>query len=278
VTQVIRSNDPLLKVLFGDSVHEPSYRQSKLIGLMKKDTSFIGEGIKYVAVSIAPGAGGSASMSEAIANQGSTQEVRFTLPRRKLYEVGSVDGELFAAGQSDKGAIVNAVKHATNRARYAYARAESRCIWGNGGGARGRIANGSNVATATISLTHVSDSAGFFKGMQVQLSSDDGLGGAGVRDNGTKVTIGSIKRDTAGVASLTLASGTWDDISGATAGATGDFIFRAGDYNAVPHGVRGWNPEAEPGGSDSFLGINRGTAGDVNYLSGWRTDGTGQPK
>lgn len=274
--QVIRSSDPLLRVLFPDGVSEPAYKQSKLIGLMGKDTTFFGEGLKYVTVSIAPGAGGSSDFAEALANQGSTQEVRFTLTRRKLYEVGSIDGELFAAGRQSKGAVVDVVKHAMNRARYAYGRGQSRIVWGNGGGARGKITSGSTISSGTVSLTSESDGTGFFKGMWVQLAADDGTGGAGVRDNGRKVQIGSIKRSTAGVCSLTLASGNWNQISGATAAT--DYIFRAGDYNVVPHGKPAWNPVAEPGGSDSFLTVNRGTAGDVNYLSGWRTIGNGQPK
>jgi hypothetical protein len=78
-----------------------------------------------------------------------------------------------------------------------------------------------------------------------------------------------------GTATIT-ATAAWS--AGISAVATGDSIFREGDYAAYPSGIPAWAPVSDPGGGDSFLGVNRSTAGDINYLSGFRTSGTGQPK
>lgn len=271
--QSVSNSTNLLKVLYPDEISIPGYEVSKHIGLMGKDTEFTGDGTKYVVVSIAPGAGGSATIAAAIGNLGPTQEVRFSLGRRKLYEVGSITGEAFVSGKKGKGAIVELLKHQMDRSRYAFARAESRCLWSDGTGQRGVISAASNVATATITLAAKSQVAGFFKGMKVQLVNP----GTGLlRDNGRSVEIGSLVRnDGSNNATLALSTGNWNQIALA---AASDIIIREGDLNLVPIGILGWQPVTQPGGGDSFLGINRGTAGDVNYLSGFRVSGNGQPK
>lgn len=268
----------LFKILYPDDVSTPNYEASKVFGMMKKDTKFASDGTKYVVVSIAPGAGGSANIQTAIANQSATQQVRFSLGRKKLYEVGSIDGEALAVaknggGDNSKGAILDIVKHAMGRARYAFSRTLSRAAWGNGGGARGRI---SGVTTGTtITLTNRADVSGFFKGMVLQGQDNDGYTTVTSPRVGT-ATITSVTRKTAaGTAQLT-ASAAWDTLIGGL--AANDYLFRAGDYGIYPNGVPGWAPIADPGGGDSFLGVNRSTAGDLNYLSGWRVNGGGQPK
>jgi hypothetical protein len=281
VSAITPSNSSnLLKVLYPNEAHIPQYEASRAFGMMKKNTEFTGEGTKYVVVSIAPGAGGSATVSAAIANQSATQEVRFSLGRKKLYEFGSIDGEAMAVaknggGDNSKGAILDIVKHALNRTRYAFGRTFARAAWGNGGGARGTITSGSTVSSAVITLTNQADASGFFKGMVLQTAGNDGYSTVTAVRTGT-VTVSSVQRLTStGTATIT-ATGNWN--AGISAVATGDSIFREGDYAAYPSGIPAWAPVSDPGGSDSFLGVNRSTAGDINYLSGWRTSGTGQPK
>lgn len=275
----IANNQNLLKVLYPGEVAIPSYEKSKIIGLMGKDTEFMGNGTKFVVVSIAPGAGGSASFQAALANQGPTTDVKFSLGRKKLYEIGSIDGEALMAGRSSKGAIVDLLKHSMNRSRYGFARSEAAAVWGNGGGSRGVIAAGSNLATATITLTNQNDGAKFFKGMWIQVAAVDGssatASSADLLGAGLQVQIGSVTRLTNGTATLTLATGLWNQFPGI---ATGNFIFRSGDYSLYPNGVPGWSPTADPTNTDNFLSVNRFTAGDLNYLSGFRVSGSGQPK
>jgi hypothetical protein len=273
----------VMKVLYPTDLYIPQYKKSKAFGTAKKDTQFTGEGTKYVVVSIAPGAGGSASMAEALANQSATQQVKFSLGRKKLYEVGSIDGEAWAAaknggGDNSKGAIVDLIKHATGRARYAFARTLSKALWSTGGGSRGRVNASYTPGSTTLTLTSRADAAGFFKGMKVQSAANDGYTTVTSARVGTQ-TLASVNRSVlaSGVMVTQLVGSiAWD---AAIAGFTSnDYLFRSGDYALYPNGIPGWAPVADPGGGDSFLGINRSTAGDINYLSGFRFFGNGQPK
>jgi hypothetical protein len=268
----------IFKTLFPDEVSVPLYEASKAFGLMNKDTKFASDGTKYVVVSIAPGAGGSASIANAIANQSATQQIRFSLGRKKLYEVGSIDGEAIAVarnggGDNSKGAILDIVKHAMKRARDAFARTFGRAVWGSGGGSRGKVLSGQT--TATITLTARADGVGFFKGMVLQSAPNDGYTTV-TSPNAGKGSILSINRKTSANTCQITASQAWNTLIPAI--AANDFLFRDGDYSNYPSGIPGWAPTADPGGGDSFLGINRSTAGDMNYLSGWRIAGSGQPK
>jgi hypothetical protein len=148
-------------------------------------------------------------------------------------------------------------------------------VWGNGGGARGRISTGSTVSSTEITLENRADAAFFFKGMKLNTAGNDGYSTVTTARTGS-VTVSSItRRNSSGNATIT-ATGAWNaGIVGVTAG---DYIFREGDYAAYPSGIPAWAPTSDPGGSDSFLGVNRNTAGDMNYLSGWRVSGSGQPK
>jgi hypothetical protein len=269
----------LFKVLYPDDISTPLYQQSKAFGMMKKDTKFASDGTKYVVVSIAPGAGGSANIQTAIANQAATQQVRFSLGRKKLYEVGSIDGEAMAVaknggGDNSKGAILDIVKFAMDRARDAFARTFGRAVWGSGGGGRGTI-NATGAATATVTLTNRADGVGFFKGMVIQTAPNDGFTTVTSPNIGSAAITSITRKTLAGAATLTFSAALNTLIGGA---AAADTIFRMGDYAAYPNGIAGWAPAADPGGGDSFLGINRSTAGDLNFLSGWRVSGGGQPK
>jgi hypothetical protein len=272
VSATIVNQVNILKRLWGSGVSDPMYKASRFLGAIKKDTKFGGEG-RYVIVDISPTAGGSSSFSEALANQDATTTERFFVTHRKEYQVFSIQGDLIARSQGDKNAVVEGLKHQTEKARYAHARAMAHRAWGHGGGALGVISAGSNVATATITLATPSNIVAFEKGMWLQASDDAGNAAspAGTLDGGRKVQIGAVDRETG---SLTLASGLWNQIAGI---ATGDFLFRAGDYGAAMTGAQGWAPQTAPSAGESFFGVDR-TTKDVVRTSGIRVGGNGQPK
>src|SRR5690606_26381340 len=105
-----------------------------------KDTSFGGEG-RHVVVKIAPTAGGSADFAQARANQGATQTKRFFVTHRKQYSIFTIDGDIIARTRGDKNAIVDIVKQEIDSARNTFGRDMAARVWGNGGGARGKIAS-----------------------------------------------------------------------------------------------------------------------------------------
>lgn len=262
---------PTLKRLWGNKVQEPLYKASKAFALMQKDTNFGGEG-RYVVVTVAPTAGGSATFAQAVANQNPTQEVRFFITHKKEYQVFSIQGDVIARSRGDKNAMVEQTKHQADKARYSFARIIARRIWSIGGGAIGRPAAGSAMGAAEIILRNISDVRAFEAGMWIQLAANDGTGvaPAAPRDSGKKLQILSVNRGTGGV----TVNGLWSDIAGATAN---DWIFRAGDHALAMTGIRGWNPEADPTAAEDFWGVDR-TDIDIQRTSGVRVNGGGQPK
>lgn len=267
------TNLPLLKRIWGTKFNEPLLKKSKLFSLLEKDTNFGGEG-RYVIVTIAPTSGGSADFPTALETQGATQEKRFFVQHRKEYQVFSIQGDLIARSKGDKNAIIQALEQQANKARYAFARALAAKLWGNGGGSLGRIDSTTTLTSTTLKLANRADFVRFEPGMYLQFASDDGSSAspAGMRGNGLpKLQILNI--DTvAGTLTMSAALNTVPAI------ATGDYIFRAGDYSLAWTGVLGWNPTTAPGGSDSFMGLNRGTAGHIQRLAGTIVSGGGKPK
>jgi len=267
------TNLPLLKRLWGNKFNEPLYKKSKLFSLLQKDTNFGGEG-RYVIVTVGPTSGGSADFPTALETQGATVEKRFFVTHRKEYQVFSIQGDLIARSRGDKNAIVQGLEQQADKARYAFARAMAARLWGNGGGSIGKISSTTTLSTTTLNLATRSDFVRFEPNIYLQFSSDDGSSAspAGLRGGGLpKLQVTNI--DTA-TGNLTTNAA----LSTVPLIATGDFIFRAGDYSLAWTGLPGWNPQTAPGGSDSFMGLNRSQGPQVQRVAGTIFNGGGKPK
>ncbi len=266
---------PLLKRLWGSKVAEPFYKASRFASMINSDTNFGSEG-RYVNVTVAPTAGGSANFADALASQDATQEKRFFVTHRKEYQVFSLQGDVIARLKGNANGLVEAVKQQADKARYAFARAMARKLWGNGGGALGQIAAAQNLASAVLTLRTPTDVVGFDVGMQLEFASDDGSSAtpAGRRGGPDRLTVTAVNRGSASVAPTITLSGLLNTVSGITAN---DFIFRRGDYSLAMTGMRGWNPITTPTTGDSFFGLDRSVSDPVR-LSGARIVGGGKPK
>lgn len=259
---------PLLKRLFPSGVAEPLYKRSPFLNSIKKDTKFGGEG-RHVNVTVGPTSGGSSDFATALANQGATTEVRFFVTHKKEYQLFSIQGDLIARSKGDKNAVLEAVTQQADKARYAFFRALTARAWGHAGGALGVISSGSTVSSTTITLATRANVVGFEPNSYVQLSSANGLSGS-LRDSGRQIQLQNVNRKT-GELTATVA---WNTISGA---ATGDSIFRPGDFGNAMTGAQGWAPVSDPSASESFFGVDR-TVYDIQRLSGIRVSGSGAPK
>lgn len=238
----------LLKRLYPNGVAFAGYKKSKFLSMVKKDTSFGGEG-RYTVVSVGPTSGGSADFQTAYANQDATTNRRFFVEHKTEYQVGSITGKALRQCKGDKNRIVEVYKHETDKAGYAFGRSLAQCVWGNGGGALGTTATTSGT---TITLVQRADIVRFEVGMWLQFASDNGTGTspAGLFDTGKMLKVTGVNSTTG---ALTLSA----DIS-TVSGVTGTFfIFRAGDYSVKMTGVPGIIPAATISGSDSFRGVNR---------------------
>lgn len=254
----------VLKRLWGDKVQEPLYAKSKAYSLCSKATDFTNEG-RYVVISVAATAGGSATFTDALAAQDAAQEVRFFVTPKREYQVFGLDGLYLAQTEGNPKAMVKGYEHEANKARYAFARALARRFWGNGGGSLGRIVSTQTLSSTTLTLRERMDVVAFEKGMQLEFASDDGTGTspAGRRGAPDRLSIsGAIDRDD-GTLGMSAALNTVSSIT------ANDYIFRRGDYNAAMTGLRGWVPTSDPSASESFFGLDR-SAQDVARVSGVR--------
>jgi len=210
---------------------------------------------------------GSHTFADALNDKSTPTFVEFHVTRVPDYALVSVSAEMIAASKTDVGALRQAIQVQTDAAMAEMARARSMDVWGNGGGAIGLSVT---IAGTLITLATVSDVIKVDVGMRLELASDDGTGGAGVRVGAPGyVTVSAIASDT-GVITCT------GNVAAAIAGAvSGDYVFRKGDYAAAIAGLYAWNPATAPGAT-LFFGVDRTT--HLDKLSGSRINGGGANK
>ncbi len=260
----------VLKTQYTQSkVWEMIYPDHPTMAMIKKNTKFVGEN-KVVAFKYGAPQGRGANFGVAQGNISPTSYNKVTVTRKPGYAFAQIAGETIEAAASDTGALLRTLKEEIDGAMYTAGRALGIALFSNGGGARGRIAANSTLASDTIFLATVSDVVNFEVGMVLNLSADDGTTGA--KRVGT-VTLAKVDRNTG---ALTTTGANWSTITGA---ALADYIFQNGDLettNSQLTGFQGWIPRADPGPSDSFFGLNRSV--DPVRLAGIRyLDGAGGP-
>lgn len=258
------------KRVYPNGYAEPLYKQCRLLNRIKTNESAGGED-QVTVVKYSGTGGGSATFANAQANKSASKSARFVHQFVTDYSLFDLSGSAIRRSKGNKHALLKAFTLENDSARYEFARSMAKGLWGNGGGALGRIASGQG--TKTITLTSASDVRNFEVGRTLAVSSDDGTPSspAGVR-TGT-VVVESVDRE-AGTVSVTAA--TWDDAAGIPTVAANDYIFRDGDYGSKISGVPAWCPVATPTSSDSFKGVNRSV--DPTRLSGIRYNGSGGNK
>lgn len=261
----------LLKRLYPRGVAEALYKRSVLLADAKKSTDFGGEGV-YVNIRINGTAGSSSDFGTALANMRATTEKRFFVTHRKEYSLFSVQGDAIARSKGDKNAIVSVLKTQVDGAKYAFERAMAARVYGDQGGAIGRISASSNVATTAVTLATPSHISRFEEGIALQTSVDNGSGTSPAGTNGgpAQLTAVGLDRGTGGI----TANANWNTLPGT---AVNHFIFRAGDYANAMTGIAGWIPSSAPSGGESFFGMDR-SVGDVVRQSGIRHVGGGGSK
>lgn len=195
------------------------------------------------------------------------------------YGTANITGQVIDQAKGDENALVDAVVSEVDGMIENLANSAAVVLYHNGGGARGSISANATYPTSgnTIQLATPDDVTNFALNMCVQLSSDDGTGGAGVTTGGGGNNVGFI----VGIdydqglltlsASLNGANANWTTVFNGA--ASGYFIFAQGDYNKFPAGYSGWLPSTAPGSGDSFYGVNRSK--DPTKLAGVRVAGNG---
>jgi hypothetical protein len=122
-----------------------------------------------------------------------------------------------------------------------------------------------------VTLDEPEDVVHFEVNLVVQASANDGTSGA-LRNSGAEERIVKVNRTDG---TITCNSAAWNTTISAI--ATGDYLFRSGDFGALISGLAAWLPTTAPTGGDNFFGVDR--SADPTRLAGQRyTASAGQSK
>lgn len=253
----------ILKRLYPeDRVEHMMYDNNPLFAMIPKKYDFVGES-QHRALRIAHNAGRSSTFSVAKANKTPSDVVKLLITTIEDYSLYSISGKLLRSATGGKGSLVNAFTEEVDGAMDAMNRSFGISVYGNGGGAIGRLTSGVTLAGTTFTLNDIDTVVNFEKNMYIQLSATDGTSGS-VKAGRLKVT--AVNRDT-GVITVDVNIST-----GVTTAAASDYIFMEGDFGIRMKGVDAWLPATAPTAGDSFFGLDRSS--DPVRLAGVRVQST----
>ena len=228
--------------------------------LIKKGTDFY-EKVRHVALGYGATQGAGADFTLSKANKQPSKESKFDVTTVTYYSLFSVTRKLIRQSQNRRGAIAAALERESGLALKTWKRDMGILLYRTGIGDIGQV---SAISTNTFTLVTAGDARNYEINMTLQWSSDN-TGAAGVR-TGTLVVSG-VNYET-GVVTCTA-----NITTGIPQGIVNDYVYRAGNYNAVISGFNAWVPSTDPGGGDSFFNVNRSTS--PQRLAGVRKSVTG---
>jgi hypothetical protein len=249
-----------------DAIIEQIYKGSPLLGMIKKDTSF-GEKIRYVSVGTSPPQGIGTGFGQAKANKTASTAEEFQVTTTPYFGAFSIAGDLFRRYKytGNKALLVDPMVRDSKGLMRQMKNDLSSFIHGNGGGALGRIASTSTLASNVITLDTGADARRIVKGMTLWASTNDGTTGTILTGYVTVASVGG----TSTAPTITIDQTTWAGaISGLT---TTSYLFRAGAVgtgaggDGVIQGLESWLP-SHSGSPSAFLGVTRTNA--PNQLAG----------
>lgn|SRR5512138_163669 len=255
----------IFKIIQPEGFESGVLEVSPLLGMAPKKTDFYGSS-KQLDWLIDRGGGVSSKFTVSQAQAGVPVHKKPQITRSRLYCVRQINNEDLEATQNNAGALVQLLKHASETATEELKYRAGSLLHGDGSGAIGQIATGSNTGTATITLADPTTVCNFrVGGRYCAFTTVAG----GLLASGAVVTLTGVNEDTGAL----TASGNWT--AGITGVAAGDYLVPEGDFNDVPKGLDGWNPITLPavGGGDNWFGVDRG--GSVAMCGGRFAPSTG---
>lgn len=250
-----------LKLVYRDQkVEDVTLNNNPLLAWLPKDESAGGGDGYPLPIMYAAGQGRAATFSHAQGNATAIKTSKFTLTRINDYQVDRFSGELLDAAEDDMESFVNVRTQWIDKGLSNLAANMAIMLYGNGGGARGRVGS---VSTVTLTLLTTADIKNFEVGMSLVSCDTDG-------------TSGSVDTDVSVVLTIDRTLGTMTEAGTWTTGSVfqnNDYIFCEGDFGVQVSGLAAWLPSSAPGAT-SFFGVDR-TAD--SRLGGLRYDGSGMP-
>ncbi len=225
-----------------EALIEQIYRADPLIGMMPKDTQF-GEKIRYVTVGTSPPQG-LGDFGQAKQNKTPSTAEEFQVQLASYYGNFSIAGDLYRRYKfTGNKAILKDPMERESKGIVKQAKNDfSSFLHGNGGGALGRIASTSNLATQTITLDKAVDRRRLVKGMTLWAATTDGTTGAVLPGFAKVASVGG----TPTAPTVTIEQASWQAaFPGLT---TTSYLFRAGTIgvgaggSGVLYGFDAWCP------------------------------------
>lgn len=223
-----------------------------LAAKIAKETNFMGS-TANLALQYGNSNGNSATFGNAQANMSGLSLVRFAYTRAKEYGLFSVDGETVATAVKPD-AIIDASDTAIKSCMDAVHRRIGVAVYGDGLGTIATVTSGSSMASATITITDVTQMVNFQVGQVLQTAT------AGVLNTGT-VTVASLNREGG---TITVSEASWN--AGIPSAAASDTIHTDGDFNLRIKGLDSWLRPTGSSTPGTLFGVNRNT--DVVLLAG----------
>ena len=255
--------DKAIRTLWASQVTETALiEESPLFGLIKTSTDFF-EKDKQILFGASTNQGLSATFANAKANSSRSEFKDNRVTPSEYFGVARWSRRILKRSNNRKAMIVDALDRELNTTRTNLTKELSFQLHRSGGCMRGRLSHTTTLNTPTVTLADKYQALLFEVGMVVAVSSDNGLGGAGVRA-GT-LTITGINPRTG---TLTFSQNA---NTGIAAIAVDDYIFRDGDYGLGWTGFDAWIPATVT--STAFYGLDR-TADEFRY-AGLRYTNTG---
>ncbi len=242
------------------------YEDSPLHAFTEKDSSWAGY-TREIVLQYANGGGHSPSFTVAKETKSTNQFGKMSVELADLYALWSVEHKAILASRNDKGAVVKALENATKGALKKVKRDVCWMLHGNGGGSIGRVSTSTTLTSTTLKFRESRTLRNIEIGDHLQLASDDGRGGAGVRaGDALEVTA----KDPENL-QVTVNQAISTAIPTAT---TSDYVFLKGFYGTAMEGLESYVPESAPGVGDvpaAIWGMPR--TADTRRLGGIRVGG-----
>lgn len=222
------------------SVEDLVLSKAPELGIFPKRTDFAG---KYAPLpfAYAPIAGVSPDFGAAMATKADMVEDAFQITTNDMFALFSLNHKAVKATRNDAGAFYDLVTSRSKSAMTAFKKVMAHAVYGNGGGALGRIA--SNGGT-TITLQDRSSMWVLDKNMTIVPATGDGTSGV---LGATQDVISAISR---GGLQLTAEDGAFSNAAGEF--AANNFIFLRGAFNNYIKGLDAWLPLTAPGATPFF--------------------------
>lgn len=240
---------PTLKEVWSDGLESALYTDNPAWALCPKSEDWDGS-IFHCVIDVGGSNGISSTFARAKANQSPAQPLAFNITTADRFGTWAIEHKLTVLERNSRGRVVEAMAYESKKVMDRLAASFGSLIHGNGGGSIGRI---SAISGAIATLENPDDAKNFEPGDLCYYGLNSGGTSTDVLESGGPLTVSSVDFD---LGKVTFTAGIVATV--ATAVVNG-YLFRDGDFQAVPQGFEGWNPLTIP--STAFFGMTRTTYG-----------------